>query len=41
VLSTELRAAQYKYVAVEVAAANLHGMLEDLMGWPRQKTAGM
>ena len=41
VLSTELRAAQYKYGAVEIAAANLHGMLEELMDWPRQKTAGM
>lgn len=41
VLTTELRTAQYKYVAVEVAAANLHAMLDDLMEWPRRKTAGM
>jgi hypothetical protein len=41
VIAAELRAAQYKYFAVEAAAANLHGMLEDLMEWPQQKTAGM
>ena len=41
VLSQELRAAHYKYGAVEVAASNLHGMLDELMDWPRQRTAGM
>jgi hypothetical protein len=30
VLSAEVRAAQYKHVDVEVAAAHLHGMLDEL-----------
>jgi len=41
VLAAEARAGQYKYVEVEAAAANLHGMLDDLIDWPQRKTAGM
>jgi hypothetical protein len=31
VLSAESRAGQYKYVEIELAAAHLHGMLDELM----------
>jgi hypothetical protein len=31
VLSAESRAGQYKYVDIELAAAHLHGMLDELM----------
>jgi hypothetical protein len=46
VLSAEVRAAQYKHTDIEVAAAHLHGMLDELMSlkgspqsqmrWPRR-----
>ena len=37
VLSAESRAGQYKYTEIELAAAHLHGMLEELMPGPGAK----
>jgi hypothetical protein len=39
VLSAEARAAQYKYAPVAVAAAHLHGMLDELLEMPREARA--
>jgi hypothetical protein len=36
-LSAESRAGQYKYVEIELAAAHLHGMLDELMPEPDAK----